>query len=67
MTAARMLAFAVGLGIVGIGGGFAVIGRIKHAVVEERKWMPAAAFVEHVAVASVLPGATASCAAGRSR
>lgn len=55
-----MLAFGLMLGLVGLGGGFAVVGRIKRAVVEERKWMTGAAFLEHLSVASVLPGATAT-------
>jgi chromate transporter len=45
---------------VALGGGFATIGRIKREVVDERGWLDERAFLENVAVGSVLPGATAT-------
>ena len=54
------LAFALALGILGFGGGFAVAQRIRRAVVDERKWLDEAEFVEALAVASSLPGTTAT-------
>lgn len=47
-------------GLLGFGGGFVVIGRIRRYVVEERRWMADDAFLEHTAIASALPGTTAT-------
>jgi chromate transporter len=60
VTTARLLALALWLGVVGFGGGFAVAQRIRRTVVEEKRWMSEACFLETFAVASALPGTTAT-------
>ncbi len=60
VTSAQLLGLGLWLGIVGFGGGFAVAQRIRRAVVEEKRWMSEAAFLETFAVASALPGTTAT-------
>lgn len=47
-------------GVLGYGGGFVVVARIRRYVVEERGWMADDAFLEHTAIASALPGTTAT-------
>jgi chromate transporter len=51
---------ALWLGVCGFGGGFAVAQRIRHSVVQERRWMSEADFFEHFAVAGALPGTAAT-------
>jgi chromate transporter len=43
-------------GLLGFGGGFAVIGYIKQSVVDRRAWVGGGEFLEAVAVATALPG-----------
>jgi chromate transporter len=43
-------------GLLGFGGGFAVIGRMKQSFVDRRAWVSPGEFVEAVAVATALPG-----------
>jgi chromate transporter len=57
---ASFAAFALWMGIVGFGGGWAVSQRIKRTVVSDRKWLSEAAFVQTFAVSSALPGTTAT-------
>lgn len=56
----RLVVLALVLGIIGFGGGFAIAQRVRRAVVEERRWMSDAEFLESFAVASALPGTTAA-------
>jgi chromate transporter len=51
---------ALWIGLVTFGGGYVVVGRIKRAFVEERRWTSADFFVSNVAVASALPGTISS-------
>lgn len=51
---------AMRIGALAFGGGYVVIGRLKRAFVAERRWIDDAGFVEHLAVASVLPGTNAT-------
>lgn len=57
---ARLVLFAMRLGVVAFGGGFAVAQRIKRTVVDEHRWLDSATFVELFAVASALPGTTST-------
>ena len=57
---ARLVLFAMWLGVVAFGGGFAVAQRIKRTVVDEHRWLDSATFVELFAVASALPGTTST-------
>jgi chromate transporter len=57
---ASFAAFALWMGLVGFGGGWAVSQRIKRAVVHDNKWISEAAFVQTFAVSSALPGTTAT-------
>jgi chromate transporter len=56
----RFVALGLFLGVVGFGGGFAVAQRIRRALIEEKRWIDEDAFVEAFAVASALPGTTAT-------
>ena len=56
----RFVALGLVLGVVGFGGGFAVAQRIRRVLVDEKKWIDADVFVEAFAVASALPGTTAT-------
>ena len=56
----RFVAFALLLGVVAFGGGFAVAQRIKRTVVDERQWLDEATFVELFTVGSALPGTTST-------
>ncbi len=53
-------ALALRTGLLAFGGGFAVVSRVRRSVVEERRWIDENAFVEHLAVASALPGTNAT-------
>jgi chromate transporter len=50
------VALALWMGIVGFGGGFSVVQRIRRIVVNEKRWMSEASFLEHFAVAGAVPG-----------
>src|SRR2546421_1265109 len=52
------LAFALRLGFVGFGGGWVIAQRMRRMLVDERRWIVHAGFVEALAVASSLPGTT---------
>lgn len=60
VSLAALAGVALLTGLLGFGGGFVVIGRIRRYVVEERQWMAEDAFLEHIAIASALPGTTAT-------
>ena len=60
MPLAALAWIALLTGMLGFGGGFVVIGRVRRYVVEERRWMNDDAFLEHMAIASALPGTTAT-------
>lgn len=47
-------------GILGFGGGFVVLGRARRDLVDEKGWLTQEAFLEHTAIASALPGTTAT-------
>jgi chromate transporter len=51
---------ALWLGVSGFGGSFAVTQRIRRVFVEDRKWLSEQSFLEHLAVASALPGTMAT-------
>jgi chromate transporter len=51
---------ALKLGFTGFGGGYAVAQQIRRAVVDEHEWLDDEGFVEALAVASSLPGTTAT-------
>ena len=59
-SAARMGLLALVLGVTGFGGGFAVAQRLKRMLVDERRWVDEASFVEAFSVASALPGTAAT-------
>jgi chromate transporter len=52
------LALSLFLGIAGFGGGYAIAQRMRRALVDDRKWLTADAFVESFSVATSLPGTT---------
>jgi len=56
----RFLALGLVLGVLGFGGGFAVAQRIRRTLVDEKRWIDEGAFIEAFAVASALPGTTAT-------
>jgi chromate transporter len=60
VSLATLALVALVTGVLGYGGGFVVIARIRRYVVEERAWMAEDRFLEHVAIASALPGTTAT-------
>jgi chromate transporter len=57
---ASLVLLALWLGVVAFGGGFAVAQRIKRTVVDQRRWLDSATFVEIFSVASALPGTTST-------
>ncbi|MEO6577150.1 MAG: chromate transporter, partial [Polyangiaceae bacterium] len=60
ISAARFGAIGLIMGFLGFGGGYVVIGRLKRALVDDRKWLGEAEFIEDVAVANALPGTIAA-------
>jgi chromate transporter len=59
-TLAKLLELSLVLGVTAFGGGFALVQRMKRAVVDDKKWIDDAAFVETLSVASALPGAAST-------
>ena len=59
-SVARFVALSFLLGITGFGGGYAVVQRVKHIVVEQKRWVSDHDFVEAFSVASALPGTAAT-------
>jgi chromate transporter len=55
-----LLGTALLTGILGFGGGFVVLGRVRRDMVDEKRWLTPEAFLEHAAMASALPGTTAT-------
>ena len=49
---------ALWLGLVGFGGGYAVLAQLRSTVVERRRWLSEQEYVDAVSVAQSLPGAT---------
>ncbi len=55
----RFVTVAATMGLLGFGGGWVVLGWIRRAFVDERRWISESEFIEYASVASVLPGTTA--------
>ncbi len=56
----RLVRVALWLGIAGFGGGFAIVQQLKRIVVEKERWLSEEVFLEFFAVASALPGTSAT-------
>lgn len=55
---AAVARLALWLGLVGFGGGYAVLAQLHKTIVERRRWMPEEEYIDAVSVAQSLPGAT---------
>jgi chromate transporter len=59
-TALGMFRDCLALGLIGFGGGLAVLSMIERRLVEERRWLSIRRFLEVAAIAQGLPGAVAT-------
>lgn len=55
-TLARVALLALWLGVAGFGGGYAVMQRVRTAIVDDRGWLSDEEFIETIAMATALPG-----------